>query len=46
MTERLKQTIEEEIAALPKEGQEAIGAVPWVKIAEEIGNKNNLTEED
>ena len=46
MTEKLKQTIEEEIAGLPKEGQEAIGAVPWVKIAEEIGKKNNLTEEE
>src|SRR3989344_3814321 len=46
MTEKLKQTIEEEIAQLPKEGQEAISAVPWVKIAEEIGAKYNLTEEE
>lgn len=46
MTEKLKQTIEEEIAELPKEGQEAIGAVPWIKIAEEIGTKFNLTEEE
>lgn len=46
MTEKLKQTIEEEIAQLPKEGKEAIGAVPWVKIAEEIGAKFNLTEEE
>lgn len=46
MTEKLKQTIEEEIAELPKEGREAIGAVPWIKIAEEIGNTHHLTEEE
>ena len=46
MTEKLKQTIEEEIAELPKEGQEAISAVPWVKLAEEIGAKYNLAEEE
>ncbi len=46
MTEKLKQTIEEEIVKLPKEGQEAISTVDWVKIAEEIGNENQLTEEE
>ncbi len=46
MTEKLKQTIEEEIAQLPKEGQEAIGAVDWIKITEEIGNGHSLSEEE
>jgi|SRR3989344_7909825 len=46
MTEELKKTIEEEIRELPKEGQDAIGAVDWVKIAEEIGKKFLLNEDE
>ena len=46
MIEKLKQTIKEEIAQLPTEMQEAINAFNWVKVAEEIGNKNQLTEEE
>lgn len=45
MTEKLKQTIQEEIMELPKEMQEAIGAVDWVKITEEIGEKHSLDED-
>jgi len=46
MTEELKKTIEEEIRELPKEGQDAIGAVGWVKIAEDIGKKFLLEEDE
>ena len=46
MTEELKKTIKKEIAELPKEGQEAIGAVDWVKIAEEVGKKFLLDEDE
>ncbi|OGF03610.1 MAG: hypothetical protein A3H14_01690 [Candidatus Doudnabacteria bacterium RIFCSPLOWO2_12_FULL_49_8] len=46
MTEELKKTIKKEIAELPKEGQEAISAVDWVKIAEEIGKKFLLDEDE
>ncbi len=46
MIEKLKQTIEEELAQLPKEMQEAINALDWVKVTEEIGKKNNLDEEE
>lgn len=44
MTDKLQQTIQEEVMKLPKEGQEAINALDWVKIAEEIGKKYLLTE--
>ncbi|MFA6077128.1 MAG: hypothetical protein WC735_03595 [Candidatus Paceibacterota bacterium] len=46
MTEKLKQAIEEEIAKLPKEGQDAIGAVNWIKITEEIGKKFLLENDE
>ncbi len=54
MTEKLKQTIEEELAQLPKEMQEAVNALSaqggpasgWETICEEIGKKNNLDEEE
>ena len=46
MTEKLQKTIQEEIAQLPKEMQEAINALDWVKVAKEIGKKNNLDEEE
>lgn len=46
MTEKLQQTIKEEISQLPIEGQEAIGSVDWLKIAEEIGKKYLLDESE
>jgi len=46
MTEKLKQTIKEEIAQLPKEGQDAINALDWVKLAEEIGKEFSLEESE
>src|SRR3989338_7324741 len=46
MTEKLQKTIKEEIAQLPKEGQEAIGSLDWVKTAEEIGRKYELDESE
>ena len=46
MTEKLKQTIKEEMVELPKEIQEAINAFDWVKIAEEIGKKYLLDEDE
>ena len=46
MTEKLQQTIKEEIARLPQEGQDAINALDWVKIAEEIGKKYLLEEDE
>lgn len=45
MTEKLQQTIKEETARLPKEIQEAIGILDWIKITEEIG-KTYLLEKD
>jgi len=44
MTEKLKETIKEELAQLPQEGQDAIDAVNWIKITEEIGKKFLLNE--
>lgn len=44
MTEKLKQTIEEELAKLPKENREAINTLRWTKIVEEIGRKFLLEE--
>ena len=46
MTEKLKQTIKEEIMKLPKEAQEAINSLDWTKVAEEIGKKHLLTESE
>ena len=44
MTEKLQQTIKEEIAKLPQEGQDAINASGWEKAVEEIGKKCLLNE--
>lgn len=46
MTEKLKQIIKDEIAKLPKEKQEAINSIDWVKISEEIGKKYLLNESE
>jgi len=46
MTDKLQQTIKEELAKLPQENQNAINALDWVKITEEIGKKNLLTESE
>src|SRR3989338_4771438 len=46
MTEKLQQTIQEEVIKLPKEAQEAINFLDWIKIAEEIGKKYLLNEEE
>jgi len=42
MTEELRKTIKEEIMQLPKEGQDAINALDWVGITEEIGSNHHL----
>ena len=46
MTEKLKQTIKEEIEKLPKENQKVITTFGWEKISEEIGKKYLLTESE
>lgn len=46
MTEKLKQTIKEELIKLPQEMQESINAVDWVTIAEQIGKKYLLTDSE
>ena len=46
MTNELKQTMEEEMAKLPKEIQGAIRAHDWAKISEEIGKKYLLDESE
>lgn len=46
MTEKLKQTIEEEISKLPKNAQDFIGSIDWLQITEEIGKKYLLTEDE
>lgn len=46
MTEQSQRQIEEEIIKLPKDNQEAINAVDWIKLAEEIGKKLSLTDEE
>ena len=46
MTEKLQQTIKEEILKLPKENQEVINSLDWAKIAEEIGKKYLLNENE
>ncbi|OGI81892.1 hypothetical protein A3I95_00485 [Candidatus Nomurabacteria bacterium RIFCSPLOWO2_02_FULL_44_12] len=45
MIEKLKQTIKDEIAKLPKEIQEVINTYDWVKMVEEIGKKYSLNED-
>ncbi len=44
MTEKLQQTIKEEVGKLSKEKQEAINSLDWVKVVEEIGKKHFLTD--
>lgn len=44
MTEKLKQIIKEELVKLPKELQDAINALDWGTISEEIGKKHLLEE--
>jgi len=46
MTEKLKQTIKEEVGKLQKENQEVINAFDWENIAEAIGKKYLLTESE
>jgi restriction endonuclease len=46
MTEKLKQTIKEEVEKLPKEIQEGINSIDWVKIAEEVGKKYLLSDSE
>ncbi len=46
MTEKLKQVIKREMDGLPKENQEAIALVDWIKITEEIGKKYLFNESD
>ncbi|MFH1366198.1 MAG: hypothetical protein ABIG99_02325 [Patescibacteria group bacterium] len=46
MTEKLKQTIKEEVGKLPKENQDVINNFGWEKISEEIGKKFLLTESE
>ncbi|OGI72282.1 hypothetical protein A3C60_00815 [Candidatus Nomurabacteria bacterium RIFCSPHIGHO2_02_FULL_37_45] len=44
MTEKLKEIIKEEVMKLPKEMQEAMNALDWASITEEIGKKYLLNE--
>jgi hypothetical protein len=46
MTNKLQQTIKEELAKLPKENQEAINAVDWVLVSSDIGKRNRLNEDE
>ena len=46
MTEKLKQTIKEEIGQLPEEMKEAINAFDWIGMTEEIGHRHELEEEE
>lgn len=46
MTDKLKQTIKEEVEKLPKEKQEAINSFDWVKILEEVGKKYLFNESE
>ena len=46
MTEKLKQTIKDEVAKLPKENQEVINNFSWESIAEEIGKKYLLLDDE
>lgn len=44
MTDKLKKIITDEVTKLPKENQEALNALDWVKIVEEIGGKYLLND--
>jgi len=44
MTDKLKQIIKEEMEKLPQENQEAINALDWAKITEEVGEEYFLDE--
>ena len=46
MTEKLKQTIKEGVAKLPKESQDAVNSLDWASVAEEIGKKYLLGENE
>ncbi len=46
MTEKLQQTIKEEMVELPKEMQEVINSFDWIKITEEIAEKYSLDEDE
>lgn len=46
MTDKLKQTIKEELVKLPKENQSAISTFGWEKISQEIGEKYLLNGDE
>jgi hypothetical protein len=46
MTEELKQKIKKEMNVLPKELQDAINAVDWIVILDEIGKKYLLSDSE
>lgn len=46
MTDKLKQTIKEELGKLPKTSQDAINSLNWVEITEAIGKKHALDESE
>src|SRR3989344_8779152 len=46
MTDKLNQIIKDEIARLPREGQDVINSLDWIKIAEEVGKKYLLNESE
>lgn len=46
MREKLEKIIKEEMTFLPKEVQEAINSLDWARVAEEIGKKFLLTENE
>jgi hypothetical protein len=45
MTEKLQQTIKEELAKLPQAMQEAISTLDWIKITEEMGRAHQFENE-
>jgi hypothetical protein len=45
MTEKLEQTIKEEMVKMPKEMQEAINSSGWVSISDEIGKAFSLDDD-
>lgn len=46
MTEKLEQTIKEELSQLTPDAQKAIASLDWLKIAEDIGKQFDLEEEE
>jgi len=46
MTDKLKQTIKDEVGKLPKEAQEAINSSHWETILEEIGPRYSFNEKE